>query len=977
MSDETKKVLLNVEINNTEAVKRLADTKVQVAGLRAEQKNLDMSTESGRQQFEILGQQIKALNADALTYQKTIQSNVKAQNEESTSIQGLKASLSLQTAAYNKLSEAQRNDTGGKAAQASIKATSDSLKKLESDLGDNHREVGNYGNALGKLPGIFGEMQEKGQSVLVALRTRFESTKDMVMQYSEAVNVSKAAQAEASVAAEAAAVAETELAAAEAAGTATSTQAAAAEALRGTATATATIATEASSAAMKIFRIALASTGIGLLVVALGAVVAYFTQTNEGSKLFSRLMAGINAVIQTGVKILGSYGKLLVDIVTLNFKEVGNDVGTLVNNVKNAGTEMGKTYEAGRKITDDRQRLTKAEREWSTEKIKQQGIMDVLALKLRQGDLSSAERRKAKDQAMKIDEMIYDKDMKYAKENLRIVNAEQALKSKKDYQAIADAKNRVEQVTAEDNKYEQSIKNRMGRINNSDAKNAASRIKTEISTTEKLLSERGKSLDALEKSSLISEDVYNARIKQVKNLQIEELTLLEKKAIAEKMSANAIFIAKENINQASLKRQKDLITERTNLLIGALQYEMTLERSKEDEIIAGKKQTIEQQYFLELVRIKQDRDEQIKEQNLKLSADPLYQLEHDKQIALITQQSRTKEAQANTAFDEKERLRKLDAAQTDLNNELELVQGNIDLEYSLKLKGLEAERKAELLAAETTGASALLINAKFNKLEADSDTEKFQKKFEAIKQWADESTKILTASNELSKQIEAGQLQDAEESNTSKTQDLDDRLSKGLISQKQHDAGVAASAADLDKKKRKITHDQAVREKELNILSVIINTAAAIMAQLKIGPAGIPLSIAAGVTGAIELATIIATPVPKASRGLLLKGKSHAQGGIPIEAEGGEAIINKNSTSLFGPILSAMNVAGGGDAFSNQPYTIPDGGYTVRQSQNSGGNGITKAEMEEIMKQLKVYAAIQDIRKADENYTKIEDRGSF
>lgn len=50
--------------------------------------------------------------------------------------------------------------------------------------------------------------------------------------------------------------------------------------------------------------------------------------------------------------------------------------------------------------------------------------------------------------------------------------------------------------------------------------------------------------------------------------------------------------------------------------------------------------------------------------------------------------------------------------------------------------------------------------------------------------------------------------------------------------------------------------------------------------------------------------------VPKG--GTMLRGRSHAQGGIPIEAEGGEAIINKRSTSMFSGLLSAINVAGGG-----------------------------------------------------------------
>ena len=56
----------------------------------------------------------------------------------------------------------------------------------------------------------------------------------------------------------------------------------------------------------------------------------------------------------------------------------------------------------------------------------------------------------------------------------------------------------------------------------------------------------------------------------------------------------------------------------------------------------------------------------------------------------------------------------------------------------------------------------------------------------------------------------------------------------------------------------------------------------------------------------------------------LLKGPSHARGGIKFmhggqikEAEGGEAFINKRSTAMFKPLLSAINVAGGGKKFAN------------------------------------------------------------
>lgn len=57
--------------------------------------------------------------------------------------------------------------------------------------------------------------------------------------------------------------------------------------------------------------------------------------------------------------------------------------------------------------------------------------------------------------------------------------------------------------------------------------------------------------------------------------------------------------------------------------------------------------------------------------------------------------------------------------------------------------------------------------------------------------------------------------------------------------------------------------------------------------------------------------------------GTIFKGNSHAFGGVKFrlggrvhEAEGGEAIINKRSTRMFKPVLSAINQAGGGKKFA-------------------------------------------------------------
>ena len=61
----------------------------------------------------------------------------------------------------------------------------------------------------------------------------------------------------------------------------------------------------------------------------------------------------------------------------------------------------------------------------------------------------------------------------------------------------------------------------------------------------------------------------------------------------------------------------------------------------------------------------------------------------------------------------------------------------------------------------------------------------------------------------------------------------------------------------------------------------------------------------------------------KRRRGGMVRGPSHEKGGVKynvggqvVELEGGEAVINKESTDMFRPILSKLNQAGGGVSFA-------------------------------------------------------------
>lgn len=47
-----------------------------------------------------------------------------------------------------------------------------------------------------------------------------------------------------------------------------------------------------------------------------------------------------------------------------------------------------------------------------------------------------------------------------------------------------------------------------------------------------------------------------------------------------------------------------------------------------------------------------------------------------------------------------------------------------------------------------------------------------------------------------------------------------------------------------------------------------------------------------------------------------ISGPSHANGGVPITAEGGEAIMTKGAVTMFAPLLSTLNQIGGGTSFA-------------------------------------------------------------
>jgi hypothetical protein len=114
--------------------------------------------------------------------------------------------------------------------------------------------------------------------------------------------------------------------------------------------------------------------------------------------------------------------------------------------------------------------------------------------------------------------------------------------------------------------------------------------------------------------------------------------------------------------------------------------------------------------------------------------------------------------------------------------------------------------------------------------------------------------------------LEAGEkrnLQKFEANNRKKIADLDSQLEKGHITQEVYNAKKAKLETDLAKKKAEIEYKQAKREKAMNIISIIANTAVGVSKALAQGGIlGIATGVIVAALGAVQLATAIKQPLP-------------------------------------------------------------------------------------------------------------------
>ena len=177
---------------------------------------------------------------------------------------------------------------------------------------------------------------------------------------------------------------------------------------------------------------------------------------------------------------------------------------------------------------------------------------------------------------------------------------------------------------------------------------------------------------------------------------------------------------------------------------------------------------------------------------------------------------------------------------------------------------------------------------------------------------------------------------------------LENRLKNGIISEGQYNDAKQKLNDETAAKELEANRKMFEEKKRLDTATAIANGALAITSILAQYPKfdyGIAAAIAIGAAVATTATQVAVIQAQKFALGGKVNGKSHAEGGVMIEAEGGEGMINKNSmrsTQVMqaigtpSQIASAINMSGGGISWeTGATLNSPNRNMFNSRSENS------------------------------------------
>jgi hypothetical protein len=725
-----------------------------------------------------------------------------------------------------------------------------------------------------------------------------------------------------------------------------------------------------STGALKLFRIALAATGVGALVVGLVALIENFDKIKDAINGTSDTTRALASTLDDTKKALGDATAETTKVgvaFELAKKGVISKEEALLTYNETLGGTFGKTND-----------LNVAEANYIKKKdayIQATAARAQAQALFAQSALLSAEAATAKEQDVR---SVGDKILAFSKraaaaltdvqtlglfEQTKIAKEENNVAAKEAQKNVAIKKNALAEINLNLGKSKfieaETIEQGAGLISEAEQK-----INDERAAKQKAANDK-----AIEAQKKAAEDQKKAR---------EQLLKLEEEALISNLDAQSKILSDNN--------NKVLELEKT---FAAAKF-----KAGSAEAIAA-----EQQLAKAIAEIRTNEAAQLaaieKDANQKLFKDKLDAAKAAEGATLQQQLAALEEQQKiELSFADKLGLSELEIAtryataigkvktdiaaaaiETQINElkTLEIEEGS-SLERRVALIRIDAQKRID--AAKGDADAIKLINAETQQAITDENKVEFDKRVALAEQYAQAVSSAFQALNDLSKVASENRIADIE---ATKSKELEAINNSTLLERDKEkarvDANKKASTAIANEKRK-----QAIADRALAIFDIGINTAVAISKAVAASPltGGLPFSALAAILGAAQIAAVLAKPIPKFEKGGLIGGKLHSQGGTMIEAEQGEYMVNRRQTSKHRRELDAMNHST--EAFRkmiDEKYVRPalmsysagrrgKEGVTVNASLNSKS---MEKELRGVRKDLKNRNVIVNINQQDSRYT--------
>lgn len=900
--------ILEIKVRYDKAITKIAEYSTELDKLKAREKQLKEDVSKGRIEREKYNLMMAETKIAAKEYtesirvlNKQIQNERKEQTEMEGSLVRLRAELSNLTAAYDRLSRVEREGGEGKELQDKINAITDELKGAEEETQRFYRNVGNYKDAIlqateAQVP--FVSILRSGVSVLRGTKEFVGGLKDELVKITVQYK----------------------------AGTVTANMFSGAQK-------TAAITSNLLSAALKVLKLALISTGIGAIVVLLGSLVAWLAKTQKGTEFLSNVMSSFGAIIDVIIDRIAKFGGAIAKFFSGDFSGAAKDMKDSFSGI---GKEISNDAKQAWALNDALQQLEKSETMLNMKRAASRSEIERLKLIADDTTKSLKERTDAATKA-------YDMENKLQQESIDIGRKK-----------LANLLGQIE-LTGEANKLlddmaqgaitADEVISRLG-ISESTVKDLKefSQVFSDVAQKEMESYTRNKEtqnkINAMRKESVDKAKVVKEKeLSEIRKAEDEMLKLVKDSREKQSIEIERQFSRQIEDLRVRLIEEQDLTTKARGAINNQI---IALEQQKNDAL----QQLSEEQLMKEV----ENRQKLISLQleSVKAGSEQEYQLKMQQLVA-----------QRDAELANKELTEQMKIAITEKYNKLidKLTDERLKKEANAIKEAISLDMENALLQMQVDGASTLDILNEKARISLETFNNVRREDYDSEEKYLNDKLKAQVSYLQSKKAITEEEVNIA----TKKMEVL---------------SSLAGSLSELVEQAAGDNENMAQLAKILAIAEVSIAQGVAIAKAVETATR----SSATWIDMLAAIGTVVAsvtTVMGKAMKSV--KSAKFAQGGkvegpgsgisdsIPAMLSNGESVMTAAATSMFAPLLSAFNQIGGGI-----PINV-----TASSNQALGEDMLAKAVAKGMMMAPAPVVSVEEFTSVANRVKYVENLGSI